>query len=419
MEKFEKRTRMMVGFPDADRTDGRHVDWALGFHPGYQAELELKQFLVVSEHENGRYTEMPTDRMQRIEIEASERGFSLFAAMSLRRQYIKQNSLGRPGAAYFYSHHMGEPKDINVYAAKFEDLTEAFLKEKFAGTVKTQKDLIRESQFCVTPDFHIPEGCIINGQAVFWIDCKTYYGSSSLAPDGRLPVGQLSQTVRKYYEIFGPGALLFLNGFSSDLMSQAGLRADQVLLLDASPLQTEILFASSEIFKVELDCPLHRVGDLLGKKGRHLRMLIKKTGCNIVIHQEPAKCQVVIASSESQAHVHAALAMVMGAIHTLQFRRSVPCPVNRVGEVIGPKGNTVKTIMRLSECMIKTERGDVAEQVQMINIVAPSIESADLAELIVSGVIEHGRNFLSQLKDRDPDTPQKTAEAEMIIEEAY
>lgn len=372
-----------------------HLTWELGFHPGYQAELELKQFLVCSPNESGRGTDLPDSRIEAIRLESVARGFTFTAAMSLRRQLIRQLSLDRPGGAFFYSQKMGDPAGMQEYATDFEKLTEEYLSIHLSVPFRTQQELAAAGNV-LTPDIYIPGGCMINGQQVCWIDCKTYYGASSLAPDERLPVGKLRHQCDLYYEAFGPGALLFLNGFSSDLMSQAGLKYEQVLLLDASPLDTSSLLTKPDIHKVELECPLNRIGVLIGKKGATIRGLIERTGCNIVAHPGAEICQVVITSDQSLEEVHAAMPLVMSVIHELQFRRSVLCPATKVGVVIGRQGATVREIMKLSGCSVKTNREGDEAGMQTFHLAATSIPSLDKAEVLIAAVIKNGDKALRQ-----------------------
>jgi hypothetical protein len=73
-------------------------------------------------------------------------------------------------------------------------------------------------------------------------DCKTFYGASSLVELPFLPIGKLKKQCNKYLGAFGPGAVVFLNGFSADLVEHLGLDPRHVLLLDAHPLDTDSLF---------------------------------------------------------------------------------------------------------------------------------------------------------------------------------
>jgi hypothetical protein len=74
---------------------------------------------------------------------------------------------------------------------------------------------------------------------LIWQDCKTFYGASSLVNLPYLPIGKLKKQCDKYLQAFGPGAVVFLNGFSGDLNEHLGLSPGQVLLLDAHPVNTD------------------------------------------------------------------------------------------------------------------------------------------------------------------------------------
>ena len=83
-----------------------------------------------------------------------------------------------------------------------------------------------------TPDFRI--NATINGKRCFWIDVKTYYGSSMLAGNTSIPIGKLAKQSERYTSAFGPGAFVFLSGVASDFPSLPG----SPLMLDASPCET-------------------------------------------------------------------------------------------------------------------------------------------------------------------------------------
>ena len=100
-----------------------------------------------------------------------------------------------------------------------------------------------------TPDFLLSGNVLINGSVVSWIDCKTFYGSSLLIDSGKkgkfCAVNKLHQQASFYTTSFGPGAFLFLAGFSGDLRERADLH--NVLLLDATPFDVSGLFDNAEV----------------------------------------------------------------------------------------------------------------------------------------------------------------------------
>lgn len=66
------------------------------------------------------------------------------------------------------------------------------------------------------PDFRFTEPVLINGKEVRWIEVKTYYGSGSLTSK-TLPIGRISAQLKRYTDAFGPGAVLFGQGFHEEL----------------------------------------------------------------------------------------------------------------------------------------------------------------------------------------------------------
>ncbi len=94
------------------------------------------------------------------------------------------------------------------------------------------------------PDVLVLHDLEINGQLVRWIDCKAYYGSGLLTNNKRkyrmLPVNKIQAQVDRYTDKYGPGAILFLRGFHSQM------KLSGALLLDASPLDLSAIDAYLE-----------------------------------------------------------------------------------------------------------------------------------------------------------------------------
>lgn len=91
-----------------------------------------------------------------------------------------------------------------------------------------------------TPDFLLLDSVVINGQAVHWIECKAYYGSSMLTKDKKyekLPVNKIRGQLDRYTETYGTGAVLFLQGFHHNV------DFGQTMVLDATPLDLTDLFS--------------------------------------------------------------------------------------------------------------------------------------------------------------------------------
>jgi hypothetical protein len=279
-------------------------DWPLNTQPSMADEAFMKRLLVLSDHEQGRMMELPTERQHQIEQAAVARGFLLPGAYSLRRQLIRKTTGG--GSRYFGKHNMGCPTAANDHAENFERQLEVWLRKVAPGAPYRTEQQLKQAGSRFTPDFLFPGGVRINGSLVHWLDCKTYYGSSLLAQTKSVPVGKLKDQAARYFESFGPGAFVFLNGFSSDLLTRGGMDAGQVLLLDATPLDVSELFQPEQVHKEEVYCPLDLVGRVIGRGGATLARLQESTGCGVVLHHLPHTCIVVLTSNTSAADACAA-----------------------------------------------------------------------------------------------------------------
>lgn len=55
-----------------------------------------------------------------------------------------------------------------------------------------------------------------------------FYGASTIEPDGRSAVGRLGDTCKKYVQAYGPGAIVFMQGFGervAETLSDLGVTA--------------------------------------------------------------------------------------------------------------------------------------------------------------------------------------------------
>jgi hypothetical protein len=119
----------------------------------------------------------------------------------------------------------------------------------------TEMDLLKLGS-SHTPDFLLLGSVIINSVRVRWIDVKTYYGSSSLCRDERLPIGKILAQAERYNSAFATtksgiqetGAFIFLAGMSAQLEEElakgttTGISRIMPLLLNAHPLDTSSLY---------------------------------------------------------------------------------------------------------------------------------------------------------------------------------
>jgi Protein of unknown function TPD sequence-motif len=74
----------------------------------------------------------------------------------------------------------------------------------------------------LTPDFLILDQLEINGEPVAWIDCKAYYGANVSSN-----VRRMKQQMSRYIEVWGSGAVMYLQGFSE------AVKMDGCIMLNA------------------------------------------------------------------------------------------------------------------------------------------------------------------------------------------
>ena len=189
--------------------------------PTLQCEREMEAFLVINVTESGRGIYLPAARLQAIEAAAATRNFTIQGALSLRRQFLRQVAI--KSHENFYSDlDMGDPSAANLHAARFETLLEDHLAR--LGVPHWRESHLYSLGSRNTPDFLLRGNIEINGVTVRWIDCKTYFGSSLLASNPRLPIGKLLQQADRYNRAFcragETGCFIFLCGASAQLGEQ-------------------------------------------------------------------------------------------------------------------------------------------------------------------------------------------------------
>jgi len=374
-----------------------NIPWPMLYpKPTANDEMEMEKYLVLSRHESGRGIELPVERQQIIEQQAYNRGFLLTGALSLRRQLIRKVCKG--SGSFFNSRNMGDNEQAKIHASNFELATESYIRQQLERLRLDSSDLMTEADLKalnlpLTPDFVFRDDNIqINGVTVKWIDCKTYYGASSLVNLTYLPIGKLRQQCEKYMNAFGPGAVVFLNGFSQDLNEQIGLNPQDVLFLDANPIDTSdfnsITGHTDMQHKEEMHCPKHLMGVVIGKGGSNITRLQESSGCNIVLHQEFRKV-VITASSEVQLQVGVSMVQPLLLPPATQARQYL-CPLRKACLVIGKKGATVRQLMEQSGCVIKTNRADVSAdgRSQIVYITGRTVEAVEMALALIQQIVE-------------------------------
>jgi hypothetical protein len=211
--------------------DLSELAWPQSTRSPSSSELALRSILIIDSNESGRGIDLPSERIDTIRIAATAVGFSLHAAFSLRRGMLREMS---KSSDIYAEYALGSESAAFEHAQNFEKVIQLYLTA--AGVSFETEVQLKERGSRATPDFRI--NAKINGIHIHWIDCKTYYCSSTLK-DSRLPVNKLSAQAQRYNTEFGPGAFIFLCGVSAD-----AVQIDNVLFLDANAFDTSTLFST-------------------------------------------------------------------------------------------------------------------------------------------------------------------------------
>ena len=217
--------------------------------PSLEDEEVMRDLLVKSEEEGklGKLNDLDQERKEEILPMSLSLGFSLLGVASLRRQFIREIFHG-DSQAFYASGNLGSPKGAQEYSRNFELTLESYLKSK-AIKYLTEKEQLELGNYVNTPDFLIQTPLLINGQIVNWIDCKTFYGSSSLSTNLLLPIGKIKSQAERYTKEFGNGCFLFLSGFSRDLERQAGFRVQDFKVEEGVDVVEDVALASQPLKK--------------------------------------------------------------------------------------------------------------------------------------------------------------------------
>jgi hypothetical protein len=147
---------------------------------------------------------------------------------------------------------MNEYKHYSIKVDNWHELlenkVEDFFKQRSVKFI-TEKDLknidkeIYDTSFYKSPDVLLLDDVYINGKLVRWIDAKNIFGNSLYKSPKRIM--DFNKQMNDYVELFGPGAIVFGHGYSTDydklLKSTTSTcikenfdqaKMDQVLLID-------------------------------------------------------------------------------------------------------------------------------------------------------------------------------------------
>jgi hypothetical protein len=240
-------------------------------------------------NERGMYREQPTHRVHKLRRACGTKGVSVEAALSLRRHHMKAHNPHLTMGQL----RLGSDDNIRESARLFEQAVADFLRlqkipvySESEQKAHIQKNRQPNIPYPPTPDFILHEPlriktytdseiqhgekkrrilqemtvhckakcdlaldfvrvfvCVIcaYGCSLFpfcflsividpGIECKMFYGASTIRHDGKSAVGSLLNTAHKYNNVHGPGAMIFMQGFGDRLATE--LKQAGVLALD-------------------------------------------------------------------------------------------------------------------------------------------------------------------------------------------
>lgn len=219
------------------------LSWRVKPGPSAAEEMEMAPLLVASEREFGTGDDLPPTRLTAIAKAAAARGMSVLSALSLRRALMsKRFGRGIDGRG------IGPHERTHAHATLFEAALEAHLRAqgiKFMTEAEVKAPFRHtHTPFPLSPDFLLLDDVIINGHKINWIEAKAFYAAASNinAPAGA--IGSLPAKAQRYAAAFGPGAFVFLRGFSRDLIPR--FERYSTLLLDATPISPRLLCLLSD-----------------------------------------------------------------------------------------------------------------------------------------------------------------------------
>jgi hypothetical protein len=185
--------------------------------------------------EKGMMKNQPEFRLNQIHRLCNSKGVHISTALSLRRHHIKRFNPSLTMSRL----QMGKEEEIRESARIFEVAVEEFLRAQNVAfwTEGEIKEHIREHRkdgdpYPPTPDFILQEQVrvkkfadhnrkhVVEERSICWVEAKMFYGASTIAHDGKSAVGCLMATARKYVNVYGQGAMVFMQGCGARLASE-------------------------------------------------------------------------------------------------------------------------------------------------------------------------------------------------------
>ena len=231
------------------------LQWTRRCYIATRSEEEMIQFVILyGKRERGMMRTQHRKRIHFIQRKCAQHGMQLLTALSLRRHYMKclnpnlnHELLG-----------LGTIKQIRHAAEIFEQAIQGYLELhniQFEDERAQKERCLRSNQALIaTPDFlfcqplnlqvNVPNGGGIVTRTIHWLEVKMFYGADTIEPDGKSAVGSILPKSQTYCKLFGPGAIVFLQGCGERLaraLSQIGVMAlDPDPQVDLEPLWAQM-----------------------------------------------------------------------------------------------------------------------------------------------------------------------------------
>ena len=219
-------------------------------HPVIEAEEAVLPMLIkYGKKERGMFRTKPSWLVERVEQLCHQNGITLIQALSLRRTHMKWLNPGMDMSKL----HLGSNDNVRASAALFEEAVEDYLHSQDVPfmTEEEQKAAHKQKNGTYaktppTPDFVFPQptrlryttagddGEAHSGPLVNFLEVKMFYGADTIPDESPNAVGLIMPKLKRYVELYGPGAIVFSFGCGERLAEK--LANIGVIALDAGPL---------------------------------------------------------------------------------------------------------------------------------------------------------------------------------------
>jgi hypothetical protein len=249
-QRKSKRPRKPHFRPSPPEGPKKVLSWEsrLDYVP-FVSEKEMIDIVFFNRKERGTLGHQSDERIKRIKEKCKALGMAFHQASSLRSHHmLRVNRFSNAREAI----GLGTEAVTRKAATIFEECVAAFLDEQQIPHMNeaeqksvqpggsTPDCLLRET---VDLKWKNEEPCEIN-----WVECKMFYGASTIPLDGKSAVGKLLMTASKYVDKFGPGAIVFCGGCGDQVAFK--LKEVGVIALDADAVDLSRLDAYRELHGV-------------------------------------------------------------------------------------------------------------------------------------------------------------------------